>query len=69
MEYCPHCHDYYDDDNDTQPCCGCGHPIVCCWAIDDDAGDDSENVPGFAEAEAEYCRQELDNYLKRKVRK
>src|SRR5271166_2308855 len=27
MEYCPHCHGYYDDE--TQPCCDCGHPISC----------------------------------------
>ena len=27
---CPHCRVDYDDDNDTQPCCGsCGHPITC----------------------------------------
>lgn len=29
MEYCPYCHEYYDDDNDTQPCCpGCGYPLT-----------------------------------------
>ncbi|MBX3007658.1 MAG: hypothetical protein KF816_06475 [Melioribacteraceae bacterium] len=31
MAWCPHCKMYYDEDNDTQPCCGCcGHPISCC---------------------------------------
>jgi hypothetical protein len=30
MTQCPHCHLAYDEDNDTQPCCGsCGHPITC----------------------------------------
>lgn len=30
MEYCPYCHEFYDDDNDTQPCCpGCGYPLTC----------------------------------------
>ncbi len=29
MELCPHCHEWYDDDNDTQPCCpGCGYPYT-----------------------------------------
>ena len=40
MELCPHCGTYYDDDNDTQPCCGCGHPLVCC--VDVDEQDDLE---------------------------
>lgn len=30
MAWCPHCHHFYDEDNETQPCCGaCGHPHVC----------------------------------------
>jgi len=30
MAYCPHCNIRYDEDNETQPCCGaCGHPISC----------------------------------------
>lgn len=36
MPMCPHCDIFYDDTNDTQPCCGaCGHPISCgCLAYD-----------------------------------
>lgn len=26
---CPHCNEFYDEDNDTQPCCVCGHPFDC----------------------------------------
>jgi hypothetical protein len=30
MAFCPHCDIPYDEDNETQPCCGgCGHPITC----------------------------------------
>ena len=30
MAFCPHCNIRYDEDNETQPCCGgCGHPITC----------------------------------------
>ena len=30
MAFCPHCNIPYDEDNETQPCCGgCGHPITC----------------------------------------
>ena len=30
MAFCPHCDHFYDEDNETQPCCGaCGHPITC----------------------------------------
>lgn len=29
MELCPFCGSWYDDDNDTQPCCpGCGYPYT-----------------------------------------
>lgn len=29
MAFCPHCHEGYDEDNDTQPCCpGCGDPLT-----------------------------------------
>lgn len=30
MAWCPHCNHFYDEDNESQPCCGaCGHPISC----------------------------------------
>ena len=30
MPHCPHCDIFYDDTNETQPCCGlCGHPHFC----------------------------------------
>lgn len=30
MAWCPHCDHFYDEDNETQPCCGgCGHPLTC----------------------------------------
>ncbi len=36
MELCPHCLVWYDDDNDTQSCCGlCGNPVTC-FCDDDD---------------------------------
>ena len=34
MESYPHCNEYYDEANDTQPCCGgCGQSLTSnCWA-------------------------------------
>jgi hypothetical protein len=30
MAWCQNCEQPYDEDNDTQPCCGgCGFPITC----------------------------------------
>lgn len=38
MAWCPHCDDVYDEDNESQPCCGaCGHPISCGCDGHDDA--------------------------------
>lgn len=43
MAWCPHCKEYYDEDNDTQPCCpGCGHPIYCCNGSYEDYTETSE---------------------------
>jgi hypothetical protein len=49
MGYCPHCHEYYDDDNDTQPLCpGCGHPYICSCFVGDDSGSRySTTIPRF----------------------
>jgi hypothetical protein len=30
MEYCPHCHCFFADDEDPDPLCSCGHPLMCC---------------------------------------
>ncbi len=44
MAWCPHCREEYDEDNDSQPCCGgCGHPFQCgCdeFGTDDGPADD-----------------------------
>ena len=49
MAWCPNCEDHYDEDNDTQPCCGgCGYPITCdgpsekCSDLIDEGSDEDE---------------------------
>lgn len=41
MAYCPHCNNEYDEENDSQPCCECGHPFVCGCEEPDISMDDS----------------------------
>lgn len=42
MEFCPYCRSWFDDTNDSQPCCpGCGYP----GAFED--GDGDVMVPAF----------------------
>lgn len=63
MAFCPHCHRDYDEDNDTQPCCGCGHPLSCCTSPDTpeynpDLNRKSEEL--ISKYEAEYVRSEYE---------
>jgi hypothetical protein len=70
MAYCPHCRDYYDEDNDTQPCCGCGHPIVCCSSPDfSEPGDDTDVSADvedlISKAESTYHAAEMRKLMNR----
>jgi hypothetical protein len=75
MELCPHCHERYDDDNDTQPCCSCGHPISCgCHAdfpepVEEDFDFDPATSRVFEQAEAAHFRKELTRNVEKAITK
>lgn len=50
MSTCPHCFVYYDEGNESQPCCGmCGHPITCECELHGPKVIHDSDVPFYAE--------------------